>query len=108
MDFVHPDDKDTVLGWHHKEGGEFSGEYRILKPDGTVWWISASLFHVKEESIHDEKPRRILEKARERRVLHEGRESRFTFSCGISDSRSCEAGKCTLEGLGNEADERLY
>ncbi len=50
MDSVHPEDRDRVLFNREKYHGEDYGmEYRIVRPDGSIRWIYARVFPIRDE-----------------------------------------------------------
>jgi two-component system, sensor histidine kinase len=51
MDTVHPDDRERVRAAyaHYLQTWEFHDEYRIVRPDGAVRWISARVFPVRQD-----------------------------------------------------------
>ena len=53
LDVIHPDDRDRVvplLMAAHEQGREYSVEYRILVPDGTIRWILDRGYPILDES----------------------------------------------------------
>jgi len=52
-EWVHPDDRKKVTGYfksnEYLKTGKFNGQYRILKPDGTLTWIWERSFPVYDE-----------------------------------------------------------
>jgi two-component system sporulation sensor kinase C len=50
IDYVHPEDRDRVLSNKEKYPGEdYEMEYRIIRPDGSVRWIYARIFPIRDE-----------------------------------------------------------
>jgi PAS domain S-box-containing protein len=49
-DWVHPDDREKIIGFFRSKEyiktGKFNGQYRIIKPDGTISWIWERSFPV--------------------------------------------------------------
>jgi PAS domain S-box-containing protein len=54
MDAVHPDDRDWVLSSLRQqfEGNNTRREYRIIRADGAVRWISASISVIRDDQGH--------------------------------------------------------
>ena len=51
MEVVHPDDKEMLLALHEDyHRGNWDCEYRIIQPNGTIRWIHARAFPVRNES----------------------------------------------------------
>lgn len=49
---VHPEDRIKVLSASHEDNrGSVDQSYRILRPDGSLRWISAQLFWIGEEAL---------------------------------------------------------
>lgn len=50
-DAIHPDDRDRVVAAQaNKAQGEYDEEYRIIRPDGSIRWIWARAFPVRDAS----------------------------------------------------------
>ncbi len=53
-DWVYPDDRDKVISFfnskEYKKTGKFNGQYRIIKPDGSVSWIWERSFPVYDDN----------------------------------------------------------
>ncbi|MBD2461861.1 PAS domain-containing protein [Oscillatoria sp. FACHB-1407] len=52
LDTVHPDDRPQVLASvaHQCEGNSVQREYRIIRPDGDIRWISAQITLIRDEA----------------------------------------------------------
>jgi len=52
-DWVYPDDRDRIAGFfkgkEYKKSGKFNGQYRIIKPDGSIAWIWERSFPVYDD-----------------------------------------------------------
>ena len=50
IEFVHPDDRHRIqTAWQQCTQGNFSQEYRVIRPDGAIVWISDRGFPVYDE-----------------------------------------------------------
>lgn len=76
--------------------GRYGGEeFIIVSRTGSAWETYAML-------------ERIMNTVRRRAFIFEGREIRFTFSCGLADSAEFPRETLTVEAIISLADERLY
>jgi PAS domain S-box-containing protein len=52
LEAIHPDDRDRILSAFVKQlqGGRLQEEYRIIRPDGELRWISDRNFHIYDEA----------------------------------------------------------
>jgi diguanylate cyclase (GGDEF)-like protein/PAS domain S-box-containing protein len=76
--------------------GRYGGEEFIIVSRTASAWETAAMIE------------RIMETVRRRAFVFEGREVRFTFSCGLAESAEFARETLTLEAIVRLADERLY
>ncbi|MBN1319571.1 MAG: diguanylate cyclase [Thermoleophilia bacterium] len=76
--------------------GRYGGEEFIIISRTTSAWDTYAMID------------RIMETVRRRAFVFEGREIRFTFSCGLADSAEFLREALTTEAIISLADERLY
>jgi PAS domain S-box-containing protein len=50
LETIHPDDRDRLVEYmeQHKRGVFTDGEFRVVRPDGTVRWVRSRAFPIKE------------------------------------------------------------
>jgi PAS domain S-box-containing protein len=50
VEIIHPDDRDRMVEYmeQHKRGVFTDGEFRVVRPDGTVRWVRSRAFPIKE------------------------------------------------------------
>jgi two-component system cell cycle sensor histidine kinase/response regulator CckA len=68
---IHPDDRKLVPGsmTDKDQSGGFDGEYRILRPDGTIRWIWARDYPVRDANGHLKRLVGIAEDITDRKLL---------------------------------------
>ncbi|MBN1629596.1 MAG: diguanylate cyclase [Thermoleophilia bacterium] len=76
--------------------GRYGGEEFIVVSRRAGAWQTAAMVE------------RIMDIVRRKAFVYDGREMRFTFSCGLADSAEFSRGNLTIEGLIGLADKRLY
>jgi PAS domain S-box-containing protein len=54
LQLIHPDDREVVIAAFHRAaaGGDYDEQYRIVHPDGSLRWIHARAFPVRDASGH--------------------------------------------------------
>lgn len=76
--------------------GRYGGEEFIIVSRTAGAWETAAMVE------------RIMDRVRRRAFVFEGREIRFTFSCGLADSAEFSRDSLTIKAIISLADERLY
>lgn len=73
LDFIHPEDRHSWLTAcrKHRRGNIFNSEYRIIRPDGTVRWISTRGFPVKNQAGEVYRTAGISEDITERKQMEQ-------------------------------------
>ena len=72
LEAVHPDDRNRLIDALPKQlQGTFSEEYRIIRPDGTIRWIWARAFPIRNEQSEVYRIAGILEDMTERKQAEE-------------------------------------
>jgi PAS domain S-box-containing protein len=102
LDAVHPDDHDRVLSAikNQLHGGLYQSEYRIVRPDGTMRWISDRGYPIRDENGQLSRFVGIAQDITDaRRTLDELRESERRFNDML--------GKVQLVSLMLDANERI-
>ena len=99
---IHPDDRNRVIQMldEQQTTGRFDSEYRIVRPDGTVRWIHARTYPIRDQSGTLYRSAGIAEDTTEhRRAAEELRESERRFSDML--------GKVELVSLMLDKDARI-
>ncbi|OKH36836.1 hypothetical protein NIES2119_15560 [[Phormidium ambiguum] IAM M-71] len=72
LDTIHPDDRDLVLASiKQQRKGETKREYRIVRPDGQIRWISAEITLIKDEAGNAVRVAGLAEDVTERKLTEE-------------------------------------
>ncbi|HEV2912914.1 MAG TPA: PAS domain S-box protein, partial [Pyrinomonadaceae bacterium] len=79
LEAVHPDDRARVVAAIPKEvQGNYSEQYRVVRPDGSIRWVSAKAFPIRDKSGAVSRVAGIADDITERKLteagLHEQRE----------------------------------
>lgn len=52
-EWVHPEDREKIVNYFNSEeflrSGKFNGQYRVIRPDGSIVWVWERVFPVKDE-----------------------------------------------------------
>ncbi|MDX2232724.1 MAG: PAS domain S-box protein [Leptolyngbyaceae cyanobacterium bins.349] len=86
--FVHPDDREVVVESLKQqfEGHPVRREYRIIRPDGIVRWISAEVLIVRDETGHPQRLVGTAEDITERRQAEQRVQAEIDFRRAIEDA----------------------
>lgn len=95
QDAVHPEDRErvkAVLDGHERGRRPFSHEYRIVRPDGSIRWISDRVSPVRDEAGHVYRVAGVSQDITQRRRAEEALRQ--------SDARYHELFESIMEGIG--------
>jgi len=109
LDTIHPEDRDRMIAIMAKqnETGGYDEEYRILRPDGSIRWIWARDYAVRDE---EGRIKRFVGIAEDITELKSTEEERARLAAIVECSEDAIISE-TLEGIiisWNQGAERLY
>src|SRR5258706_4024121 len=105
---VHPDDRDRVVQHmeQHRHGEFTDGEFRIVRPDGSVRWIRSRGFPIKDQNGNLSRIAGLAEDITQRKQIEEALREREGWLDRILDSLPAAAYTCDADGLITYFNER--
>jgi PAS domain S-box-containing protein len=113
LEAIHPDDRDETLERmeQHKHGVFTVGEFRVVRPDGSIRWIRSRAFPVKDQNGEFSRITGVLEDITERKRAEEAlraSEQRFrTFVDQATDAIFLQDDRYVFLDVNRQACESL-
>ncbi|WP_413171506.1 PAS domain-containing protein [Anabaena azotica] len=115
IEAIHPEDRDRILAetrQNLQKGEACNLEYRIIKPDGSIGWISARAFPIKNEQGEIQYFGGVAEDISERKLAEAAvRQSEYKFRQFADNFQSVvwiAAANCTEDLYVNPAYEKVW
>ncbi len=101
IDGIHPEDREHIAKEFAKmiaEGKLFEGEYRVVRPDGSVIWVHDRRFPILDEAGHAYRMSGIAEDVTQRRRDREALRESERYNRTLFDATSIGLALCRIYG----------
>ena len=105
LDFVHEDDRERIeSGIERQVKGEYAEEYRIVRPDGMVRWVSEYAYPIKDEDGEIHRLCGVIRDITKRKEAQKVIATRLRYEEGLAN---CSQALIGMEEIGKVLKEAL-